>query len=477
MKRIHFSGSRSRFYAGLVLLALSLPACKVGQTYQRPSVALPGQFRSAVAADSANLARLPWRDFFGHPELQQLIRTALAGNFDMQLAVKRVEENRAYLRQTRYALLPAVNAQLTASTVTPSRNSLNGLSLENFIGSRHLEDYSAHVGFSWEADIWGKIRRQNEAARAMYLQTEEAAKAVRTHLVAGVANGYFSLLLLDAQLDVARRNLALGDSIVHLIRLQQEGGEVTQLAVEQALAQRQAAALLQSQLEQALVVEENGLRQLLGELPGPVPRATRLEALPVADPLPAGVPAQLLANRPDVRAAERALVAANARVGVAQASLYPALVITGSGGLNAFRASKWFLWPASLFYTVAGGLTQPIFGQRQLRTQLEIARIGYDQAVIRFRQAVTNGVREVSDALVQAENLKEQEQVAAARVATLQNAVANARQLFAAGLANYLEVITAQGNALQAELTLAEVKQRRLRAKVDVYRALGGGWQ
>jgi outer membrane protein TolC len=189
------------------------------------------------------------------------------------------------------------------------------------------------------------------------------------------------------------------------------------------------------------------------------------------------VPAQLLANRPDVRAGELNLVATNARVGVAQASLYPALTITGSGGLNAFRASKWFLLPSSLFYTVAGGLTQPVFERAQLRTQLAVARIQYEQAVIGFRQAVTKGVREVSDALAQAEKLKEQEQVAAARVATLQAAIANARLLFTGGQANYLEVITAQANALQAELTLAEVKGQRLRAMVDVYRALGGGWQ
>ncbi len=252
---------------------------------------------------------------------------------------------------------------------------------------------------------------------------------------------------------------------------------MTRLAVKQAQAQRQAAALLRSQLEQAVVIEENVLRQLMGDLPGRVPRSTRLEAFPMADTLLAGVPVQLLANRPDVRAIELNLVASNAQVGVAEASLYPALVITGSGGLNAFWASNWFMLPHSLFYTVAGSLTQPIFGRRQLRTQLKVAHIGHEQAVIEFRQAVTYGVREVSDALSQAEKLKEQEQVAAPRVATLQEAIANARLLFASGLANYLEVIKAQGNALQAELTLAEVKQLRLRATVKVYPALASGWQ
>ena len=473
MKQIRFARSRQ----GFLLLVLFVSSCKVGQNYQRPAVPLPTQFRSSTISDTGTVARLPWRDFFQNAELQQLIGTALTNNFDLQIAIKRIEVNQAYVRQTRYALMPTVNAQLTASTVTPSRNSLNGLSLENFIGSRHLEDYSANVGVSWEADIWGKIRRQNEVTRASYLQTEEAAKAIQTNLVANVANGYYNLLLLDAQLDIARRNFALSDSIVRLIRLQKEGGEVTELAVEQAQAQRQTAALLQSQLAQAIVIGENGLRQLLGEMPGSLPHATRLDAFPLADTLLAGVPAQLLANRPDVRASELSLIAANAQIGVAQASLYPALVITGSGGLNAFRASNWFMFPASLFYAVAGGLTQPIFGRRQLKTQVEVARIRHEEAVIQFRQAITNGVREVADALVRVEILKEQEQIASARVITLRSAITNARLLFASGLANYLEVITAQSNALQAELTLAELKQQRLSAMVDVYRALGGGWR
>lgn len=480
MKPIRFSTFRPHLgacYGGLALLMLLVAGCKVGQNYQRPDLVAPTQFRSAPTADSATIARLPWRDFFPNTELQQLISTALTGNFDLQLAVKRMDESRAYVRQTRYALLPSVSGQVAASTFTPSRNSLNGLSLENFLGSRHLEDYSAGITVSWEADLWGKIRRQNEATRATYLQTEEAARAVRTNVVAEVANGYYRLLLLDAQLDIARRNLALSDSIVQLIRLQKEAGEVTELAVEQAQVQRQTAALLQSQLEQTLVIEENGLRQILGDMPGNVPRTARLGQLPVAETLRTGVPAQLLANRPDVRASELGLVAANARAGVAQASLYPALFITGSGGLNAFQIGNWFMFPASLFYSVAGGLTQPIFARRQLRTQVEVAHVQREQAQIQFRQVLTNSVREVSNALVQVEKLNEQEQVAAGRVVTLKSAVANAKLLFTSGMANYIEVITAQSNALQAELVLADIRQQRLSATVGVYRALGGGWQ
>ncbi|WP_128546152.1 efflux transporter outer membrane subunit [Larkinella soli] len=474
MVRSLFTGGRLVVPALLLFL---VSACKVGQNYQRPELPVPEQFRSAPTPGTGTAARLPWREVFPNPELQQLIGTALTGNFDLQAAIKRIEESQAYLRQTRYALLPSVSGQVAASTITPSRNSLNGVSLENFIGQRHLEDFSVSAGVSWELDIWGKIRRQNEVTRANYLQTEEGARAVRTNLVAHVAHGYFNLLLLDAQLDIARRNLALSDSIVQVIRLQKDGGEVTELAVEQAQAQRQTAALLRSQLEQAILIGENGLRQLMGEMPGSVARTVRLDAVPVSDSLPAGVPVQLLANRPDVRAGELALVAANARVGVAQASLYPSLLITVGGGINAFQAANWFMLPASLFYSVAGGLSQPIFQRGQLKTQLEVARIQREEALIRFRQVLTNGVREVSDALAQAEKLKEQEQVAAVRVVTLKRAIADARLLFTSGLANYLEVITAQSNVLQAELALAQIRQQRLAASVELYRALGGGWQ
>ncbi len=438
---------------------------------------MPDQFSGRPAADTSSVALISWREFFRDTELQNLIGTALTNNFDLRIAIKRIEENQAYVRQTRYARLPAVNAQLAASTVTPSRNSLNGLSLENFIGTRHLEDYSANLSLTWEVDIWGRIRRQNEATLAQFLQTQEAAKAVRTSLVASVATGYFNILLLDAQLDVAKRNIALGDSIVRLIRFQKKSGDVTELAVQQAEAQRQAANLLRSQLEQELVIEQNGIRQLLGDWPGAIARNSRLTTYPVADTLLTGVPAQLLANRPDVRVSELNLVAANARAGVAEASLYPALTITGSSGLNSFQAGNWFALPNSLFYNLAAGLVQPVFGRRQLKTQLDVSRIQREVALIQFQQNLNAAVADVSNALVRNEKLQEQERIATSRAQTLQGAINNAKLLFKSGMATYLEVITAQSNALQAELILADIKRQRLGAMVEIYRSLGGGWR
>ncbi|GAB3496553.1 hypothetical protein GCM10027341_15520 [Spirosoma knui] len=256
-----------------------------------------------------------------------------------------------------------------------------------------------------------------------------------------------------------------------------KSGDVTELAVQQAEAQRQTADLLRSQLEQALVIEQNGIRQLLGDWPGAIARSSRLTTYPLADTLLTGVPAQLLANRPDVRVSELELVAANARAGVAEASLYPALTITGSGGLNSFQAANWFALPNSLFYNLAAGLVQPVFQRRQLRTQLEVSQIQRDAALIQFRQSLNNAVVEVANALVRNEKLQEQERIAMTRAQTLQGAINNAKLLFKSGMATYLEVITAQSNALQAELTLADIKRQRLGAMVNVYRSLGGGWR
>ncbi|QEH41803.1 efflux transporter outer membrane subunit [Chitinophaga sp. XS-30] len=463
-------------YLIVILAAASFAACKVGKDFQRPEVALPSQFGNTAATDST-VAKASWKQFFPDPALQQLISEALAGNFDLQIALKRIETASAYVKQAKAALLPSVTANATANTNIPSKNSLNGLSLNEFLGTSHIEDYTLGVGLSWEIDIWGKIRRQKEAALAAYLQTFEAAKAVQTGIVANVANSYFNLLMLDAQLQIARRNASLSDTIVQMIRMQKAAGEVTELAVQQAVAQRQTAELLIPQLEQAAAIQENAIRILTGQLPGTVTRNTTLDRFPLWDSLHTGVPAEVIGNRPDVKASELSLKAANANVGVAQGSMYPALSLTANGGLNAYEIGKWFSMPNSLFGTVAGNIAQPVFQQRRLRTQLEVSKVEREQAVISFRQAVTTAVREVSDALIQLEKLQEQQEIAASRLQTTQQAVGNARLLFRSGLANYLEVISAQSNSLQAELTQVDIRRQRLTAMVDLYRSLGGGYQ
>jgi len=460
------------------LIVVGSAACRVGRNYERPALTLPAQYNDTVktTADSS-IATLEWKQFFTDTTLQGLIGRALGGNYDLQLALKRIETAEAYLKQAKLGWLPAVNLQATASTSIPSKNSLNGTSLNAFLGTDHIEDYTVAAGLSWEIDIWGKIRRRKEAALASYLGTYEGMRAVQTSLVSDIANSYYNLLMLDAQLDIARSNMALSDTIVQMIKLQKIAGESTELAVQQAEAQRQTAALLIPQLEQAKAIEQNSLHILAGELPGTITYSNTLTGTPLRDELPAGLPAALISNRPDVREQEMALKAANAEVGVAQASMYPALNITASGGVNAFKASDWFTLPASLFGTVAGGITQPLFQRRQLQTNLEVAKVQREEAVIRFRQTALNAIGEVSNSLVKLDKLKAQQQIATDQVKTLQLAVGHARMLFRSGMANYLDVITAQGRSLQASLTQADITRQQLSASVELYRSLGGGWK
>jgi len=459
-----------------ILLVLS--ACKVSKDIETPKPALPDHFGSAVTAtDTTSIADIGWKNFFTDPVLQKLIDSAVAKNYDMQVALKNIEASQLLFKQVKWNNVPQVDLNVTASTDRPSNNSLTGLSLSQYnIGTNHIEDYSANVAVSWEADIWGKIRNKNKAALAAYLQTVEAKKAIQTNIVANVSQGYYNLLMLDAQLEIAHKNVQLNDSTLRIIRLQYDAGQVTSLAVQQAQAQEQAAAQLVPQFEQSIGIQENALRILTGELPGRVERTAILDQMAVPADLSAGLPANLVSRRPDVKSAELALVTANANVGVNKAAMYPVLNITASGGINSFKASNWFNIPASLFGIVAGGIAQPLLEHKQLKTQYDVAKVEREKTVLQFRQSVLNAVGEVSDAMVKIEKLKQQQSIAAGRVNTLQHATANANLLFKNGMANYLEVITAQSNVLQGELELASIKSEELSAVAELYRSLGGGW-
>lgn len=463
----------------LLLAAFALGACKVSKDINTPKADLPATFRDVAAtADTTSIADIPWKSFFTDAELQKLIDSAIVKNYDMQLAVKNIESSQLLVKQVKWNYVPTVGLNVTASTSRPSDNSLTGLSISQYgIGTKHVEDYSANLSLSWEADIWGKIHNQNKAALAAYLQTNEAKKAIQTTIVASVSQGYYNLLMLDAQLLTAQNNLKLNDSTLRIIKLQFDAGQVTYLAVQQAEAQQLVAAGLVPQFEQNIALQENALRILTGELPSRIVRTKTLNDVSFADNLSAGLPSALVSRRPDVRSSELALNIANANVGINQAEMYPALRITASGGVNSFKASNWFNIPASLFGIVSGSVLQPLLNHKELKTNFEVAKIDREKTVIQFRQTVLNAVGEVSDALVKIDKLKTEEDISANRVNTLQKATANANQLFKNGMANYLEVITAQSNVLQSELELTAIKTERLNAVAELYRSLGGGWR
>ncbi|MGN6292671.1 MAG: efflux transporter outer membrane subunit [Chitinophagaceae bacterium] len=463
----------------IAAISILLLSCRVGKNYQRPELIMPAQFADTTTsfADTSSIADIPWTDFFSDTTLKGLISKGIQYNQDLLIAVKRLEIAQRQAKQAKLLQLPDVNLQVTGQYSRPSDNSLNGLSTQSFLKKSHVENYNAAVSLSWEADIWGKIRGRKEIALTQYLQTTEALKAVQTQLVSEIAQGFFNLLMLDKQLEIAKQNLALNDSFLTATKLLKDAGNVTGLAVQQAESQKQATALLIPSLEQDIALQENALQMLTGQLPGKLARQTSLTALTLRDNLSTGLPVSMVSRRPDVRSDELALIIANTRVGIAQAEMYPSLNITASGGLESFKASNWFNIPGSLFGLAAGSILQPVFRKGALKTQFEVSKLEREQAVIKFRQTVLQASTEVANALVQTNKLKEQQIIAASQTDTLKKAVANAQLLFRSDLANYLEVITAQGNALQAELNLAQIQRSRLNAMVELYRALGGGWK
>jgi hydrophobe/amphiphile efflux-1 (HAE1) family protein/NodT family efflux transporter outer membrane factor (OMF) lipoprotein len=468
----------------LVIMA-GLGSCKVSKDVATPAAPLPVQFRStdspgSVAAtagtDTASIGNLPWKSFFSDTDLQQLIDSAIIRNYDMQVALENIKSAQLVLGQAKLGYWPDVTASAVATLTRPGSESLNGITANDFLNSKYLNDYNANVTLSWEADIWGKIKNKQSKALAQYLQTEEARKGLQTTIVSGVAEGYYNLLMLDAQLGIARGNLALNDSTLRIIRLQYNAGDVTALGVQQAEAQELSAAELIPQLQQSILLQENALSILTGGLPDRITRNTTLDQVAVRETLSAGVPAALVSRRPDVRSSELALTAANAEVAINKAGLYPALVISPEGGWDNYLFKNWFNIPGSLFGMVVGGLTAPVFDRKKLKTAYRVSEVDREKTVIQFKQTVLVAVGEVSNALAERNKLKEQQAVAANRVDTLKHAIANANYLFRNGMANYLEVITAQSNVLQSELELASIKKGQLSAEVELYRSLGGGW-
>jgi outer membrane protein, multidrug efflux system len=454
------------------LLLISLTACGVTREYKKPDAALPVSYRGGVIAakgspDESSVALLSYNSFFADKTLCALIDTAAANNIDLQVALKNIDYARQTLHSSRLGLLPTLNVGVQNSRTNPSDNG----------AKTNVEDYTASATSSWEVDIWGKIRSRNHSALAAYLKTQEAAKAVRTRLVADVASGYYNLLMLDVQLESSKKNLAIADTTFKMIGLQYDAGQVTALAVQQQEALRQSIAGSLPAIEQKIAVQENALSILCGRMPGVIQRDRALFAIKVADVLPSGIPAALLQNRPDVRAAELAVRGAHADMGESKAALYPSLTVTAAGGLEAFKTSQWFTLPGSLFGVLQGALVQPVFQRGQLKAKYEQSKIKREQTELEFKQLLLKAVGEVSDALTQLDKVKSQELIAEQRATTLHKAVLDAGMLFKSGMATYLEIMIAQTNALQADLDLANIRRQHLAAMAELYRSLGGGWR
>ena len=463
-----------RLQAGLILvgLAFTLQGCFVAKTYERPQVEeTENLFRTdALPTDSLSMADLSWKELFTDPYLVQYIEEGLQNNIDIRIAIQQMLAAEAYVKQGKSTYLPSLSANTSVTHQELSRNSQFG---SFFNGG--ITQYAVTTDLSWEADIWGKIRSNKRAFEADYLQSVAAHQAVKSRLVADIASTYYQLMSLDAQLEITKRSVTVRDSSVTTIAALKDAGQVTQVAVDQNIAQYNNARALQVDLETAIYQAENTLSILLGKGPQHYERGI-LEDQQLESDLKLGVPSLLLRNRPDVIAAEYGLIQAFELTNVARSNFYPSLTLTATGGFQSLELDK-LLNTNSLFATVVGGLTQPIFNQRRIRTQKEVADAQQEQALLEFKRSLLVAGNEVSNALYSYNQETKKYEYRELEVEALRNAESNSNELLKNGYANYLDLLTARQSALNAELNVIDSKLQQMLSIVDLYEALGGGWK
>lgn len=465
-------------------LILLTAGCTVGPNYKRPTVDVPGAYRGAPplktaqqqptgntpqqASTEPSLADQKWWDVFQDPQLQELIRTALKQNYDLSIAATRILQARAQLGITRADQFPAVNAGAGAQNYRLPQSKFSPEFDSNF--------NQANASISWDLDFWGKYRRATEAARANLLATEWARRAVVNSLVSDVAVAYFQLRAYDAQLEIARRTLASRQQSLELTRALADGGSATNLDVRQAEQLVAQAAETIPNLERLIQQQENYISTLLGQNPGPIARGLPLTEQPHAPEVPAGLPSTLLERRPDIREAEAQLMAANARIGVAKAAYYPDISLTATAGFASSALTSLFTGPAG-FWALGGNVTQPIFAGGRIKSGVRYSEAQQQEFLLNYRRTVQDAFRGVSDSLIAYQKNRDYRQHQQELVVAAKDSAQISEDRYRGGAASYLEVLTNETNAFQAELGLAQAQANELLSLVEIYRNLGGGWE
>jgi multidrug efflux system outer membrane protein len=477
------------FLVLLLELGPVLTGCAVGPNYRRPLVEVPAAYRrppqdgigpagssptvnseanQAAKAKTISLGDEKWWEVFQDKELQSLVRTALQNNYDVRIAATRVLEAQAQLGITRADQFPTLGG---GAGIASQRESKSGP-----IPAFELTQGQVNVSASWNLDFWGKYRRATEAQRAILLSQEWARKAVVSSLVASVASGYFQLRELDLQLEISKRTLASRNESLQLTSLRTQHGIDTMLDQRQAEQLVYTAAAQIPDLERQIGQQENALSILLGRNPGSIPRGFKLTDQPHAPEVPVGLPSALLERRPDIRQAEANLMAANAEIGVARAAYFPQISLTGTGGYQSPALTSLFTGPAGI-WNFGGSLVQPIFEGGRLKNGVRLAEAQHQEMLLAYQQTIQNSFRDVSDALIAYQKNREfrtQEQML---TDSAREAAQLSEQRFNAGATDYLEVLTNETNYFSDELSLAQAQLNELQALVQLYQALGGGWQ
>jgi outer membrane protein, multidrug efflux system len=457
----------------VVLLLLATTGCMVGPGYKRPAVDVPVVYRgpeqNTGQTDSTSLADQKWWELFEDPQLKELERTAIEQNYDVRIAAARILEAQAQLGITRSNQYPQISAGALANVARiPAQPSFPVATN----GSADQLSLSA----AWELDFWGKFRRATEAARANLLASEWARQQVISTLVSDVATSYFQLRELDLELEISERTLASRRDSLKLTQLLADHGATSLLDVRQAEQLVYTAAEQVPDLQRRIEQQENLISTLLGKNPGPVTRGLKLTDQPHAPDVPTGLPSSLLERRPDIRQAEQQLVSFNALIGVAKAAYFPQITLTGDGGYQSSALTSLFASPAG-FFNLGGALTQPIFTGGRIRSGVKLAEAQKEEAVLAYRQTIQQAFLDVSDSLIAYKKNQEFRRQQELLTTAAEGAAHLSDVRYKGGAASYLEVLTNQTNYFSAELNLAEAQLNELNSFVQLYRALGGGWQ
>ena len=462
----------NRIYSLLLMASVPflLVSCFAAKDYDRPEVVNEANYRTDnLPQDTLTIATVSWKELFTDPILQNYIEEGLKNNIDIRVALQQIRMAEAYVKQGKASYFPTLDGNAKVTHQEFSQGSQFGAQFSE------LTQYELSGSLSWEADIWGKIRSNDRAFQASYLQSVAAHKAVKSRLIANIASVYYQLLALDEQIRVTEETIETRSKGLETTQALKEAGNVTEVGVKQTEAQFYTAQGILIDLKNQARLMENTMSILLGSAPQEITRG-ELENQVINTPLNTGVPAQLLRNRPDVMAAEYSLMNAFELTNVARASFYPSLTLSATGGLQNLEIDKLFN-ANSLFASIIGGLTQPIFNKRQIRTQYEVSQAQQEQAYLDFRLAVITASKEVSDALYTYEASTEKIEVNQKEFDAYNLATGYSQELLDNGIANYLEVLNAQENALNSSLNLVNAKYNQLQSIVDLYEALGGGWR
>ncbi len=463
-----------RLWNCTAFVCLSLAGCTMGPKYHRPTVTLPPAYRGLPPGSSAqpsmsSLGNEKWWQVFQDPVLQQLIRTALQQNYDVRIAATRVLQAQAELGITRSNQFPTAAAGVQAFSQNNPKVSSAFPAYEENAGEVNLS-------VLWNLDFWGKYRRETEAARDQLLATEWGRKAVITSVVSSVATDYFHLRELDLALEISQRTLASRQDALRLTRVLEVNGSASLIDLRQAEELVETAAEQIPDLERQIQQEENAISVLLGETPGPIARGLKLTGEPLPATVPAGLPSELLDQRPDIREAEASLMAANADIGVAKAAFFPSISLTGTAGFESYALNNLFTTSAGLWNTAAS-LTQPVFEAGALRSGMGLVRAQEEQMLLTYKQTIIGAFQQVSDALIAYQKDREFREQQERLTSAAGDADRLSNVLYQHGGASYLQVLTSETNYFAAELNLAQAELNERLALVQLYNALGGGWQ